>query len=154
MSVRPNPGVDLDAVSRTMLALLQRDQRRVVYRDHAAGVEHVVAAPSAASPTGLLPAFIVAGEALWREATGQGFNLDMLHDPDALLGYRLRGIGAGTFSTVMLATMEAAARVAQPGAIIVNDLNAVWSAAGNRIAANIQGLSADNLPASNQGPAP
>jgi len=75
----------------------------------------------------------VAGEAVWREATGNGFALDIIRDPTALLGYRLNGIGAGTFTTVMLATMEAAAQVASPEAFLVNDLTAVWSAASERV---------------------
>ena len=56
-----------------------------------------------------------------------------MRDPEALLGYRLRGIGAGHFATVMLATMEAAAQVAGPSAIVVNELNALWSAATDQI---------------------
>ncbi len=84
-------------------------------------------------PPGLLPALVVAGEAVWREATGKGFALDIVHDPEALLGYRLRGINDGSFTTVMLATMEAVAQVARPGAIVVNDLNALWVAATGRI---------------------
>jgi len=93
----------------------------------------VVTVPSAASPSGLLPAFVVAGEAVWREATGNGFSLDIVRDPQALLGYRLRGIGAGHFATVMLATIEATSQVAGPMAIVVNELNALWSTVTGRI---------------------
>ena len=125
--------VDVDSVSRTMEALLAQDGRNIVYRDGATGQDLVVSPLSAASPAGLLPAFVVAGEAVWREATGNGFSLDIVPDPQALLGYRLRGIGAGHFATVMLATMEATAQVAGPSAIVVNDLNALWSAATDRI---------------------
>jgi len=99
----------------------------------ATGQDLVVSPLSAASPSGLLPAFVVAGEAVWREATGNGFSLDIVPDPQALLGYRLRRIGAGHFATVMLATMEATAQVAGPKAIVVNDLNALSSAATDRI---------------------
>jgi hypothetical protein len=126
--------VNLETVSRTMEALLAREGRRIVYRDRATGQDLVVSPPSAASPSGLLPAFVVAGEAVWREATGNGFSLDIVRDPQSLLGYRLRGIGAGHFATVMLATMEATAQVAGPSAIVVNELNALWSAATGRIA--------------------
>ena len=121
--------VSVETVSRTMAVLLAREGRRIVYRDRATGQDLVVSPPSAASPSGLLPAFVVAGEAVWREATGNGFSLDIVPDPQALLGYRLRGIGAGHFATVMLATMEATALVAGPSAIVVNDLYALWSAA-------------------------
>ena len=125
--------VSVESVSRTLEALLTRDTRSVVYRDGATGQDLVVSRLSAASPAGLLPVFVVAGEAVWREATGNGFSLDIVPDPQALLGYRLRGIGAGHFATVMLATMEATAQVAGPSAIVINDLNALWSAARDRI---------------------
>ena len=125
--------VSIKSVSRTMEVLLAQGGRSIIYRDKASGQDLVVSPPSAASPAGLLPAFVVAGEAVWREATGNGFSLDIARDPQALLGYRLRGIGAGHFATVMLATMEAAAQVAGPSAIVVNDLNALWSAATDRI---------------------
>ena len=125
--------VAVDAVARTMEALLECAQRPVLYRDAATGRELTVDRRIVASPAGLLPAFVVGGEAVWREVTGKGFALDIVGDPDALLGYRLREIGAGTFASVMLATMEAAAQVARPDAIVVNDLNALWSAAVSRV---------------------
>ena len=124
--------VSLEAVGRTVEALLAREGRDILYRDAAAGTVLSITPASAASPSGLLPAFLVAGEAVWREATGRGFELDIVRDREALLGYRLRGIGAGTFTTVMLATMEAAAQVASPTAIVVNDLHLLWSAAADR----------------------
>jgi hypothetical protein len=125
--------VSVEAVSRTVEALITRDTRSVVYRDEVTGQDLVVSPLSAASPSGLLPAFVVAGEAVWREATGNGFSLDIVRDPEALLGYRLRGIGAGHFATVMLTTMEATAQVAGPSAIVINDLQAVWSGATDQI---------------------
>jgi hypothetical protein len=116
-----------------MEVLLAQGGRSIVYRDGATGRDLVVSPASAAALSGLLPAFVVAGEAAWREATGNGFSLDIVREPQALLGYRLRGIGAGHFVTVMLATMEATAQVAGSSAIVVNDLNALWSAATDRI---------------------
>jgi hypothetical protein len=125
--------VSVEMVSRTLEVLLAREGRRIVYRDRATGQELVVSPTSAASrPACCLP-FVVAGEAVWREATGNGFSLDIVSDPQARLGYRLRGIGAGHFATVILGTMEAAAQVAGPSAIVVNELNALWSAATERI---------------------
>jgi hypothetical protein len=125
--------VDVDRVSRVMAALLARDGRPIVYRDRAVGRELAVSTESAASTAGLLPAFVVAGESVWREATGAGFALDVVRDPRALAGYRLRGIGAGSFAAVMLATMEAAAQVSGPSAVVVNDLHSLWAAARERI---------------------
>jgi hypothetical protein len=126
-------GVSVESVSRTLEALLARDRRSVVYRDGATGKDLIVSPLSAASRSGLLPAFVVAGEAVWCQATGNGFSLDIVRDPQALLGYRLREIGAGHFATVMLAMMEATAQVAGPSAIVVNDLQAIWSAAADQI---------------------
>ncbi len=124
--------VSVEAVGRTVEALLSREGRDILYRDPATGTNLTITPAIAASPDGLLPAFVVAGEAVWREATGRGFELDIVRDREALLGYRLRGIGAGTFTTVMLATMEATAQVAGPTAIVVNDLHLLWSAATDR----------------------
>ena len=81
---------------------------------------------------------MVAAEAVWREATGKGFALDMIRDPDALLGYRLRAIGAGSFTTVMLASMEAINQVARPEAIVISEFNALWSAATDRVRRDAQ----------------
>lgn len=125
--------VNLDAVSRTMRELLVRTGRPIVYRDPADGTRHVMDPETAAVPSGFLPAVLVAGEAVWREATGKGFVLDIARDPEALLGYRLRDIGAGSFSTVMLASMEAINQVARPDAIVLSDLHALWSAAMARM---------------------
>jgi hypothetical protein len=135
--------IDVERVSLVMEALLRRDGRRIVYRDRATGEELAVTAPAATSPAGLLPAFVVAGEAVWREATGTGFALDIVRDPPALLGYRLEGIGAGSFAMVLIATMEAAAQVAGSEAIGVNDLATVWAAAVERIAHRISPSSSD-----------
>ena len=73
--------VSVESVSRTLEALLTRDTRSVVYRDKANGQDLVISPLSAASASGLLPAFVVAGEAVWRQATGNGFSLDIVRDP-------------------------------------------------------------------------
>jgi hypothetical protein len=125
-------GVELGPVERTMAALLDQHGREIQYHDRSTGETLVVSADVAASPSGLLPALLVAGEAVWREATGKGFDLDIARDRDALLGYRLRGIGSANFATVMLATMEATEQAAWRGPLVVNELNAIWSAATAR----------------------
>jgi len=114
-------GMNVALIGRIWETVLEREQRRIVFHDVAAGRHIEVTPAQAAAPDALLPAFVVAGEAVWRELTGK-----------ALLGYRLRGIGAGNFATVMLATMEAAARVAGPRTIVVNELGAMWSDAMER----------------------
>lgn len=126
-------GIDVDFVGRTMGVLLMRAGRPVVYDDPANGQRLSIGAREASAADGFLPAFLVAGEAIWREATGKGFALDIVHDDDALLGYRVRSIGGGTFASVMLASMEAIHQVAGPNAIMVSDFNAVWRAAVERL---------------------
>ncbi len=126
-------GVDIGTVSRVMETLLETEGRPILYRDQATGADLAITPLAASSPSGLLPALVVAGEAVWREATGKGFALDIVRDPEALLGYRLRGIGAGSLTTVMLAAMEATAQVTGSGVVVASDLNAVWSAATDRI---------------------
>ena len=125
--------VSVDAVGRTMQALLAFERRSIRYHDGATGRDITVDGETAASPAGFLPALVVAGEAVWREVSGRGFALDIVRDPQALLGYRLRAIGAGNFSTVMLATMEAIHQVAHPEAIPLNDFGALWSAVSDRV---------------------
>jgi hypothetical protein len=125
--------VDLDAVERTMRVLAERSPVPFVYQDPADGQRHAIAPHALASRSGYLPAIVAAGEAVWREATGKGFALDIVHDPEALLGYRLRGIEAGGFSTAMLSSMEALQQVARPDAVVVSELNAVWAAATERL---------------------
>jgi hypothetical protein len=133
MSAHLSLGVSVETVSRTMEALLTREGLPVIYHDIATGGDLPVSAKNTASPTGLLPALVVAGEAVWREATGTGFGLDIVRDRDAFLGFRLRGIGAGSFTTLMLATMEATAQVTGSGVVVASDLNALWTAAAERI---------------------
>ena len=125
--------VSVEAVGRTMRLLLERADRPIVYRDPANGALLAMDSAVASAPDGFLPAVLVAGEAVWRETTGKGFSLDIARDPAALLGYRLRGIGAGSFATVMLAAMEAINQVCRPEAILVSEFNALWSAATDRL---------------------
>jgi hypothetical protein len=125
--------VDLDALERTMRVVAESSPLPFVYHDPADGQRHAIGPQELASRSGYLPAIVNAGEAIWREATGRGFELDIVHDPAALLGYRLSAIKAGSFSTVMLSSMEAIQQVARPGAVVVSELNAVWAAATERL---------------------
>ena len=126
--------VDLGTIEHTMRVLLRNDGRALVYRDSATDGRVEVGVVAAAAPDGFLPALATAGEAVWREVTGAGFALHIARDTSALLGYRLRGVGAGSFTSVMLAIMEATSQVAQPDAIVLSDLSMVWSAVSARIA--------------------
>jgi hypothetical protein len=125
--------VDLDALERTMRVVAESSPLPFVYHDPADGQRHAIGPQELASRSGYLPAIVNAGEAIWREATGRGFELDIVHDPAALLGYRLSAIKAGSFSTVMLSSMEAIQQAARPEAVVVSELNAVWAAATERL---------------------
>jgi hypothetical protein len=123
----------LAAIGRAMRALLAQDGKQVLLRDPISNTALTSPLDSVAAPAGLLPVFLVAGEAVWREASGKGFALDITRDPEALLGYRVNSLGAGSFSTIMLSVMEATAQVARPEALVVNDLSIVWKATTERI---------------------
>jgi hypothetical protein len=120
-------GLDLDQMERTMLVLLTRDPRPVTYHDRSTGEVVQVSPEAASSRSGLLPAFLAAGQVVWRDITGAGFDLDIVRDPEALLGFRVRSVGAMSFATVMLATMEATEQAACSGAIVVNVFGPIWS---------------------------
>lgn len=122
---------DVARVSRALEAVLRREGIAVRWRDPGGG-EITMSPALAAAPIGLLPALVVAGEAVWRGATQRGFELDVRRDPDALLGWRLDRIGAGGFAAVMLSAMEVAAQAARHGVLHGNELGPVWSDAVRR----------------------
>ncbi len=124
--------VNVDLVSATMRVFLERTGEKLIYNDPANGETLTIGAAAGAATDGLLPAIVVAGESVWRDLTGKGFELDLARDPSALLGYQLRGIGGATFSIVMLASMEALYQVWRAEGIKVNDFNALWAAAKQR----------------------
>lgn len=127
-----NQGVDLQAVSRTMAALLAQSGQPVRLQDPVKHTTITVAPDTGAAPDGLLPAILVAGEAIWHEVTGKSFHLDIRTDPEALLGYRVNGIGAGSFPIVMLAVMEAQAQAVEHCAFLVNRLDTIWRNVADR----------------------
>lgn len=130
--------VDLDMVGRTMEQLLRQGGKPIVLRDATTG-QHLEMSPEAGGrPDGLLPVFLAAGEAVWKEATGKGFGLDLAQDPAALLGYRVKRIENGQFSAVMLSVMEATAQVVRHDMLLVNDLDAVWQSARERSRITLQ----------------
>ena len=131
--------VQIETVERTMRVLAEQSKLAFSYRDPTTGDRHILSPEALSSHVGYLPAIVSAGEAVWREATGKGFNLDIARDPEAMLGYRLRGIGDGSFSAVMLASMEALAQVSDTRHVHVSDLAAVADAALTRASAAISG---------------
>ena len=131
-------GINVDTVAVTMRVFLERMAAPLLYNDPANGEQLRIEPGATAATDGLLPAIIVAGESVWRDLTGKGFELDLARDPAALLGYQLRGIGGANFSIVMLASIEALYQVRRPEGVIVNDFNVLWAAAtqNNRERAN------------------
>ncbi len=121
-------GVNLDAVSRVLTVLLGEAGQPVHLLDPSTGELLPVSLAAATAADGLLPAFLLAGEAVWREATGNGLAFDIARDAGALLGYRVQAIGGGSFAAVMLSIIEAMAQIAKPDHLLVNDFGEVWTA--------------------------
>jgi hypothetical protein len=124
--------LDVGWVSKVVRALLIEGGRNIVVEDRAR--QDLVAIPFdvAAAEDGLLPVFLVAGEALWRDASGRGFELKLKRDLGALFSWRVEAIRAETFSCVLLSVMEAIAQVARPGGVMVVDLARVFDEATAR----------------------
>ena len=101
-----SPGLDLDVVARTFGVLLARDTRPVVYVCAGSGKTILYSPDAAAARTGLLPAFLVTADAIWEQATGKSFGIEVTTDTEAVLGFRVAAIRRGTFSAVMLSLME------------------------------------------------
>jgi hypothetical protein len=125
-------GVNVDSVAATMRVFLERRGQPLIYDDPANGQKLRIGAGASSASDGLLPAILVAGESVWRDLTSKGFELDLARDPAALLGYRLRGIGGGNFSIVMLASIEALHQVLGQDGFVVNEFNALWATAAHR----------------------
>ena len=124
--------VNVNTVAATMRVFIDRTGEAVIYNDPANGESLHIGAGGAGATDGLLPAIVVAGESVWRDLTGKGFELDLVRDPTALLGYRLRGIGGANFSIVMLASIEALHQARRPEGIVVNEFTALWASATQR----------------------
>lgn len=128
--------VRIDDVEAVLEKLLRRGDRPVLFEGENIPFD------CAAAADGLLPLFVLTGEALWREVKGEGFGLTTAPDEGALLGYRLTEIGSSSFTGLMLATMEALAQAAGPNGIVVEDLDRVWRESTKRHEADRQGAEA------------
>lgn len=118
--------VDVGMVSRTLESLLSRDDRIVAMQDRVTGQTADVSPELAASPGGFLPVFLVAADAVWRDATGKSFGVRLARDPVSLLGFRAQGIESGPFSALMLSMMEAIEQAGRPGLLLMNDFDRLW----------------------------
>ena len=126
--------LDVDHVSRVVRALLVDAGREVLLEDRANRDIVPIPFDSAAAPDGLLPVFLSAGEALWRDVTGGGFGLELTRDLGALLSWRVKAIASPQFSPVLFSTMEAIAQAATPRGVMVLELGRVFDEATARAA--------------------
>lgn len=119
-----------------VLQVLLEDSKPVFIRDLTSGVEQPVSPELAASPTGLMPLFLAAGDTVWREATGRRLGIEQADDPSALIGIRTVRIAPGPVAPVLLSVMEAIAQAEGPKALLVNDLARNWRVASERMRRN------------------
>jgi hypothetical protein len=131
-----NGGIEIEiaTVSHLLQRVLEQSGRAILYDCRASNRTLVYAPDSAASPSGLLPAFLSAGDAVWREATGKSLGVEIATDPDTVLGYTVYGIRSCSVAIVLLAVMEAIEQAAHADSILVNDLGEVWRLAEDRMA--------------------
>ena len=123
----PARSLDPAMLGRTLHAYLAQAGTRLAFRDRATARTHALPLEAAGDPAGVLPVFVVAGGAVWREAAGAGFAIDIRPDPDALFARRLHGVAGCIFSTVMLSVIEATEQATAGGMLLVNDLRVQWA---------------------------
>ena len=129
---QPLKTLDPAHVSRVLRALLVEADREILVEDGPRRDLVSIPFDAAAAEDGLLPVFLVAGEAIWRDATGRGFELKLKRDLGALMSWRIEAIRAEAFSAVLLSVMEAIATVARPDGVMVLDLSRVFDEATAR----------------------
>jgi hypothetical protein len=128
-----NDEIAIAAISQVLQRVLEKSGRAILYDCRASKRTIAYAPESAVSPSGLLPAFLSAGDAVWREATGKNLGVEIATDPDTVLGYTVCRIRSGSVAIVLLAVMEAIEQAAHADSILVNDLGKVWRLAEDRM---------------------
>jgi len=124
--------IDVARVSKVLRALFVEAGREILVEDGAGHDLVSIPFDAAAAADGLLPVFVVAGEAIWRDVSGEGFELKLKRDLGALLSWRIEAIEAENFSCVLLSMMEAIAEAAGPQGVMVCDLARVLDEATAR----------------------
>jgi hypothetical protein len=119
-------------VSRVVRELLIEADRDILVEDGPRRDLVRIPFDAAAAEDGLLPLFLVAGEAIWRDVTGRGFELGLKRDLGALMSWRIEAIRAEGFSPVLLPVMEAIAAVTGAHGVMVLDLARVFDEATAR----------------------
>jgi hypothetical protein len=130
--VAPLRTLDPSFVSRVVRALLIEANREILVEDGPRRDLVSIPFDAAAAEDGLLPMFLIAGEAIWRDMTGRGFELGLKRDLGALMSWRIEAIRAEGFTCVLLSIMEALAMVAGPRGVMVLDLARVFDEATAR----------------------
>lgn len=125
-------GLDLTKLSRVTEELLLTSGRPVVYVYLADDGVIELTPPEAAAVDGLLPAFLMAADAIWQEAAGEGLGIELARDINALAGWRLHSV-KGSFSATMFAVMEAIAQADNSEAIVAHELAVIWTQTMGRV---------------------
>lgn len=142
--------IDINRISAVLEVILARKGKPVVLHDETSGVDLPLEYDEVASPIGLLPAFLVAAEAVWHEATGNGFSIEIVEQPKTLLGYAVKRIGGGNFSSIMLSILEVHDQIDDGSATLVsNKLMERWGQSPVKAEAN---TTASSAPASSSSP--
>jgi hypothetical protein len=124
--------LDVAYVSQAVRALLDEAGRELFIEDTPRQDLVPIPFDAAAAVDGLLPVFLVASEAIWRDVTGRGFDFKLERDLGALLSWWIEAIEAESFSCVLLSVMEAIAQVARPDGVMALDLTRVCDEATAR----------------------
>lgn len=135
----PAAGVDIALVSRVFEAMLCQHDKPILYHDRSVGQDVALSHDETASALGLLPAFLLAGEAVWSQTTGNGFGLDIVEDKDSIFGYAVRAVRGGSLSAVMLSMLDVLLRIDTGDATIyANELNRSWDLPQVPVVSNIK----------------
>jgi hypothetical protein len=114
-------------ISAAWQAWLDHSGLQVTLLDRTTGQEVPISSEIASAPDGLLPVFLAAADAVWRDATGHDLGITLQPEPKALLGYRVQAIG-GPLSAVLLSMADAAQQVIRSNILPASDLPAFWAA--------------------------
>lgn len=119
--------VNVAMISQVLTALLEQSDWEIEVFDEADETTYTVAPADAAAPDGFLPVFLRAADAVWREATGKSFGIDIRRSPTGTLGYTVEAIAVGPASVVMLCMLEAIEQAADFDRLLINNLRQEWA---------------------------
>ena len=115
-----------DRFAAALARVLAAEGMRAIRLDVPGRGPVAVSVEAAAAPDGLMPAFLAAGDAVLRAATGgRGFGPRFAPDPAAVLGYRVADPGASR-AVALLCARDAIREIARGEGLDVGDLMRVW----------------------------